>query len=191
MPWDAATDDPMGVAPRTTDAPRRAAVAVWTTAAAQLIFFGCCAMMLSAAGLIPENMLREELGDQVPEQQLDQLVQAQPALLISALVLLLVMFLPAFALLLLGFAVRRLSMPAIQTARAILFIQAGMIVVMLALHVLGGLAAGDILAAFLGGLLLGGTLVLIIWSLKALRAASRENDHRQGYSNEPWNDPMT
>ncbi|MEX0744157.1 MAG: hypothetical protein WD118_01035 [Phycisphaeraceae bacterium] len=147
-------------------------------------------MMFTAAGLLPEDMLREGMSDQVPEQQLDQLVQAQPAMLISAVVLLLVMFLPAVVLLLLGFAVRRGSGSAIRTARVILLLQGALVAVVLLIYVFGGITTGDVLGVCISGVLLGGTLALILWAWRALGAARRQHGSSSGSDNEPWNEPL-
>lgn len=191
MPWDAATDEPQGVAPRAGGAARHAAIAVWVTAAVQAVLFGCCAVLFVAVGMLPEDMMRQELADEMTEQQVDQLVQSQAALRISALVLTLVMFLPALALLMTGFGVRRRSATAIRTARIILLLQAVVVAGGLVVYVFGGLTSGDLAAACLSVLLLGGTLGLIVWAIRALGAARIEATVRQGYDNEPWNEPMT
>lgn len=192
MPWNTDADQPLGVAPPATRAPRRAAVAVWAAAGVQLLVFGCYASLLAGLGAIPAQAIREGMSEQVPADQLEQIIQNQPAMLVGAVVLTLLMVLPALALLVLGFYVRQRRRGAILAARVILFIQAGLVGLMLALNLAAGVTTGDVVALVTAMVFLGGTLALIVWTLRALGAAAREANARHSYHDtEPWNSHLT
>lgn len=191
MPWNTEGPDPSGSAPGQSEAPQRAAVAMWVTAAVQMIVFGCCSLLLAGVGMLPEQTLRQEMSEQMPSDQLDQLVQGQPLLLIGAIVLMLVMFLPALVLLLLGFRVRSRRLGSARAARVILYAQAGLLAVVLAWYALVGAMQGVLLGICMPLVVLGGVLALVIWASRTLRTAINELRQQELDEINPWNSPPT
>src|SRR5690554_5070907 len=87
----------------------QAAIAVWISSAVILVIFGCCAALLAAVGLTPPGELQEALAEQMPPEQMELLLRIQPMLRVAAVLVFLIMFLPALLMLFAGFKIRQRS----------------------------------------------------------------------------------
>jgi len=149
---------------------RKAAIAVWVTAGVLLLFSTCCVGSLLMIGLMPIEELRAaDTADQIPAEAWDQITQIRsaPEFKIIAIVLTLVVFAPAVALLVLGFSVRQGKPVATRVAywiTLVLSVVVGLSIVVSLPNLLrlGPSAIVDLLpsAALLG---------LLIWCTKTLQ----------------------
>jgi len=149
---------------------RRAATAVWITGGLLLFVSACCAATFVVAGSIPLDQLREQTStQQIPAETWEQIEVLQPMFALIAVGIVTGGVLPAAALLVLGFYVRRHRRGAIITS---------LILTLLLLACTGFIALSNILsiATGAGGGVLGllpilGLIALIVWTASCLRHA--------------------
>lgn len=185
MPWDQGVVDPAGVAPRSSGASRRAAIGLWVSGAAESVIFGCCSALVTVAGVVPPEAL------ELPDEQAAEFAMVQHAILLLGVGVFVLMFLPAVALLLLGFAVRRGGGRAIQWGRAIVAVHIGLVSLLLLFYLIAGLGFGQLLAMVFTVPLLAGLVALLIWTMTQLSAASHERWEREARDTEPWNSRLS
>ena len=187
---DDAHADPWHVPPAASDAPRRAAIAVWSVAAVQLVAFGCCSCMLTGVGLMPEAQFREQLqrpDQEISPEQVDMIVQIQPFLLGLGLALMAAIVVPALVLVVLAFKVRVASVGATTAARLILILQAVLVSLLVVANLVSAILQGDIVGVLMPVVIFGGLLILMVWAIRRLGEARDAVDLSRAYHDQPWN----
>lgn len=161
---------------------RRAAIMLWVAGGLQTVMFGVCSMRVMILGLMSRGQLRAMVAKS-PQQspQLDQLVNHHDAILPIAIVMMVLLVVPALWLIWLGFRVRQGRPLANVTARVILYAQSFLAAMMIFVSFLTGN-----IGAILTSLIVFGSLLGVL--IATARACLLARDSKQTRpSADPWN----
>lgn len=182
-PWDELEDD----AAESTAVAQTASVWLWALGALQVLVFGCCTASIAITAQMPLEAFQQEVAAyELPPQQAAEL---HGMLHYSALIVLLMGFLPGVAYLICGFGVRRGKRTAIGLALLLAITQAIVFGVM-GLYSLAAAAMAANPVAFTVNFVTFGTILgvlgaAIYWLTKALRFQPTTDAD----TTDPWNDP--
>lgn len=154
---------------------RRAAVAVWVSAGLMLLGSICCVGVMGAMGVVPLDEFRAAEGMQdVPDELWDDFATARPYLPAMAIVTALFTVLPAMALLILGFSVKRGRRGATLWAMILSIALLAMLGLTVLMVLVGFAMSGSVdVCSLLPILGLAGAMAWAVVSLKGALAATR------------------
>lgn len=175
--WDGSADTGQ-------QASRHAALMLWVTGGLEVLMFGFCSAAAMAIGLMPADQLRKLASAQkVNTAQFKELLKNQNALLPDAVIMFVLLVLPAMLLIWLGFGVRRGKPMANKIARIILYIQ----ILVVAMVIVSSFLTGGGASIFMVFVVFGSLLVMLIATARACLLA--RDAERANSAGDPWNQP--
>jgi len=167
----------------------RAAIAVWIAAGVELALFGCCGVLFALiATVLPASDFAEAAAAAQASPS-----QVRVMLWVGVVLVSVVMVVPGFVLLGLGFPVRAGKRAAMIAAAVMLLVQAALLAGFTLLQVVASAAMGELLAGLLQTVVRGPAVAVLVWAvvevLRAWRSAGGGGSGAVPMREDAWNSP--